>query len=123
METRRVRLESAFKTLPQPRGAREAIKLRGLRALGSSDQAEAQTLLGELAAYGLFIVPSGELESWLSHLNLGGGKPEWLVRLFSRIGQSPDDPNYLHPGNDDVWEFLDRIGDWMGDPKRLGVGV
>jgi len=121
MGVRRERLEHCFKIVPRSPGVREPMKLSGLAALNSSDQAEARALLEELSTYGLFAVPPGELESWLPHLSVGGGKSEWLVRVFSRIGQSPDEPSYLRPANDDVWEFLDRIADWVSKPNRLGV--
>jgi len=47
--------------------------------------------------------------------------PDWVVNIFSQIGQSEDDPNYLKPGNDDVWKFLDEIADWVDNSKRLGT--
>ena len=100
---------------PQP------IKYKGLSALGPADKAKGETFLNDLARYGVFLVPSGEQESWLRHLSVPGHGPEWLVELFSRIGQSENDTNYLHPGSDDVWNFLDVVATWVHDVSRLGT--
>jgi hypothetical protein len=99
----------------------EAIKRGGIEHLQPADRARAEALFGELAEYGLFLVPIGELEAWLSDLNVEGHAPKWLVEVFARIGASDDDPNYVRPGDDNVWAFLDDISRWVSNPHRRGM--
>ena len=102
-------------------GFREPIKCKGLAALSSEDKTKGELFLKKLSRYGLFIVPNGEQEAWLSHLDVYGHGPEWLVELFSRIGQLESDPTYLHPATNDVWRFLDDIAAWVHDSSRCGT--
>ena len=60
----------------------------GLRLLNSSDREGANNLLERLAeGHLLFIVPNGELESWLKHLGVSGHGPNWLVSMFEKLGE------------------------------------
>ncbi len=97
------------------------IKIEGVDIFGDADKQRATHLFDAYAAYGLFLVPVGELERWLKPM--GGMKhgPPWVVDLFRRIGQDETDTDYVRPGNGDVWEFLDSIAAWLEDPTRLGV--
>jgi hypothetical protein len=61
------------------------------------DRNQAYELLKTLAEYGMFIVPVGELESWLSFLALLNGNAPCLEFLFDQIGESETDQNYLKP--------------------------
>jgi hypothetical protein len=42
----------------------------GVNILNDKDKAGLQNLFDKLADYGLFVVPNGELESWLKKENL-----------------------------------------------------
>ena len=101
-------------------GNPSVIKKRGIDALNSPDKAKACAFLKELEKYGIFLVPIGELESWLLHLGVTGHGSEWVVNVFSKIGKSDKDPDYLKPTTGDVWDFLDRIAAWISNPGRLG---
>ncbi len=114
-------LRNVFGGLPLSADGRESIKSNGLAALSTPDRNRAEALLSELAKYGLFLVPPGELECWLPAVSAPGHGPDWLVDLFSRIGQSEDDRDYLHPGTDDVWSFLDTVSTWAQNSSRLGT--
>jgi hypothetical protein len=37
------------------------------------------------------------------------------------MGDDPNTTGYVHPGNDDVWAFIDLIGVWLKDPNRKGI--
>jgi hypothetical protein len=78
---------------------RAARELRGM----------AEQLLAGCAEYGLFIVPTGELECWLPELEVGGHGPEWLTAVF------------LRPAEGGVWRFVQHVARWIADPRRKGM--
>lgn len=121
LENERAHLQAAFAALSGPQYGRKPLKGKGVSALPIQEKRRAEELLAELSSYGLFVVPVGDLESWLAHLNVSGHGPEWLVRIFARMGQSESDPNYVDAGNDDVWHFLDGIAQWFDDTNRHGL--
>ncbi|WP_375771976.1 AAA family ATPase [Archangium gephyra] len=100
--------------------AKAQMKLKGIHLLPERERAEFQSiLLRPLAERGIFVVPEGELESWLPSLTQGVGrsdKPKWLMKVFERLGDEPDQPGYVQPGPQDVWTFLDGIADWIANP-------
>jgi hypothetical protein len=93
----------------------------GIDIFDSSEKQAAQNLLKQLEDYGLFIVPNGELESWLKPLQATGHGPSWLIEIFEKMGEDPQTPNYLKPSNNDVWEFIYRIKQWCINPNRKGI--
>lgn len=93
----------------------------GIAILTDDDKEAAQNLFNQLAEYGLFVVKTGELESWLKHLGATGHGPKWLIDIFEKMGENPDDPNYVKPDAGDVWAFLDLIGRWFRSPNRKGI--
>jgi len=99
------------------------IKRRGIDSLTGNDRQDVENLLRQLAAYGVFMVPAGELEQWLPGLSRGvcQNKSEWLVQTFQAMGEDPDDSAYLRPATDDVWAFVGSIRSWLHNANRLGV--
>lgn len=93
----------------------------GISLLNPDDRNEANILLNFLADYGLFTVRKGEVESWLKNLDVRGEKSTWLVRVFEKMGNNPQQRNYLRPGNGDVWKFFKEIKCWFEDPERKGI--
>lgn len=93
----------------------------GIEVLAPPEREATQALFRQLAEYGLFVVPSGELESWLKDLKVPGHGPQWLIGMFERIGVDPMAAGYLKPSNDDVWSFMGSIKAWLLDPKRKGI--
>ncbi|MEJ7759544.1 MAG: AAA family ATPase [Gemmatimonadaceae bacterium] len=93
----------------------------GLTILTEPDREAAQNLFDQLAGYGLFAIPGGELESWLKPLGATGHGPAWLVTAFGRMGEDPSDDGYVKPGTGDVWEFLAKVKAWLVDPTRKGI--
>ncbi|HEV2148898.1 MAG TPA: ATP-binding protein [Longimicrobiaceae bacterium] len=96
-------------------------KAGGIYNLPREHRAAAEVLLDGLAGYGIFVVPTGELECWLTHLEVGGHGPEWLTQVFERMGTDSSQPSYLRPGDGDVWRFMERLAAWIGDPLRRGM--
>lgn len=103
------------------------IKKDGVGALSGADRDLASRWLMELAAYGLFLVPVGELEQW----ELAGGdnkSREWVEKAFDAMGSDPDDAGYqtgpamVSPSLDapaaDVWTFVAQLKGWGARPVR-----
>ena len=100
-------------------------KRAGVGSLGDPEQQAAEVLLRDLAEYGIFLVPVGELERWLPGLGVPSDTPEqkrdWLPLIFGEMGCDPDEAGYLKPSADDVWSFVQHIGKWIADPSRKGM--
>jgi predicted ATPase len=84
-------------------------------------RAMAEQLLNACAEYGLFIVPTGELECWLPELEVGGHGPEWLTAVFQKMGTDPGTQEYLRPTGGGVWRFMQRVAQWIANPRRKGM--
>lgn len=93
----------------------------GIQILEESDQEALSNLFDKLAEYGLFIVPNGELESWLKPLNATGHGPNWLVEVFEKMGEDPNSDDYLKPTVGDVWSFIEKISVWFFNTQRKGI--
>ena len=66
-------------------------KSGGIALLEPEDREALTNLFDKLAQYGLFIVPEGEVESWLKALGATGHGPDWVVKMFQLMGEDPDD--------------------------------
>ena len=78
-----------------------------------------RTLLDELQEHGLFLVPVGELESWLPILMKGHSredKSRWAMLAAEKIEDSGE-------RNEGLWQFIRTLYDFL--QKQLGnfVGV
>ncbi len=93
----------------------------GISALPNEEREAAGNLLNQLAEYGLFVVPNGELECWLKNLGATGHGPKWLVEIFGKMGENPDSPDYIKPMNEDVWDFILKIKSWTSSVSRKGI--
>ncbi|MBY5341456.1 ATP-binding protein [Rhizobium leguminosarum bv. viciae] len=93
----------------------------GLNLLAGAEAETAWNLLLDLRRNGLFVVPRGEVENWLSDLNVERSKNGWLRDIFERMGSDPRSREYITPGDGDVWDFLGEIVEWMMNPNRRGI--
>jgi len=93
----------------------------GLSALSGQHAESCRSLLDQLVAYGIFLVPNGEMESWLTPLGVTSRKNQWLAEIFDRMGSDPASEGYVQPENGDVWDFVRQIAAWVGDPERHGM--
>jgi len=72
------------------------------------------TLLGKLRAAGLYVVPVGELEGWLSELGVGASRHnKWAwaneaAALVREVGRQEHD----------VWAFISSLGDYLDEQLR-----
>ncbi|MCH4545924.1 AAA family ATPase [Rhizobium changzhiense] len=97
-------------------------KLEGGLNLLTGDALEAaDNLVNDLARYGLFVVPRGEIENWLDGLDIPRSKSSWLRQIFEAMGEDPRASNYVAPSDGDVWDFMGRVSDWLRDHRRRGM--
>ncbi len=99
----------------------DAFKKGGRKCLKSTDTEKFDRIISKLNAYGLFVLPYGELESWLSDRGVVGKGSQWLVSMFESIGDNDDSPKFLKPSEGDVWQFLNSISAWIKNPSRMGM--
>jgi hypothetical protein len=121
LDPERLWLRGAFAALPRVGGEADPLKRGGVAKLDAGNRERAEAFLRELAAYGLFLVPVGELEAWLPDVGAAGTKSVWVTNLFDLIGASPDDACYLWPGEGDIWAFIDSMHAWIANPLRHGM--
>ncbi len=93
----------------------------GIDKLNDSNREAAENLCSKLAEYGLFLVKEGELECWLPELCVTGYKSHWLIEVFKKMGEDPNDENYLQPNNSGVWSFIGNVRSWLVNSNRKGI--
>jgi predicted ATPase len=93
----------------------------GLKLLDGPELETARLYLRTLAEYGVFLVPNGEVEAWLSKFGIGGKSAEWLIPMFERLGSDETLAEYVQPDDGDVWAFLGLVRNWLLDPERSGI--
>ena len=93
----------------------------GIEILDADNKSAAEQLFDNLEKFGIFPVRHGELESWLLHLKVPGKKTDWTVAMLERLGSDSTDPSYVKPGHEDVWQFVEKIVDWIRNPARKGT--
>jgi hypothetical protein len=84
----------------------------GIQLLEGDERAACQDLFDQLARHGIFVIPNGELESWLTNFGVAGHGPTWLMSMFEKMGNNPEHTDYLKPFDGDVWNFIKNIAQW-----------
>jgi hypothetical protein len=93
----------------------------GISLLQGDNKALAEKFFSDLAEYGLFVVQTGEIESWLKTLGCTGHGPPWLTQVFGKMGSDPLAADYVKPTAGDVWDFIHSIQRWVTNPARKGI--
>lgn len=93
----------------------------GIEALPKGELESCGSLFAQLGEYGIFVVPGGEVESWLKSIGVDANKESWLGEMFSKMGNEPTEDTYVKPSDGDVWEFLHRIRVWLTNTHRKGM--
>jgi hypothetical protein len=97
------------------------MKKGGVRLLEGDDRKSLEALIEQLQEYGIFVVPFGEVESWLENLGISASKEVWLTEIFKRMRSDPQVPDYVKPQSGDVWSFVSAIAQWTGNSARKGM--
>ena len=102
---------------------RETCKASGIDAFQDGDKQTVEQFLANMAEFGIFFVPVGELECWLADLGVGRtqSKAVWITNMFTKLGSDPKEANYVAPKQTDVWEFIGQIEAWIANPNRRGI--
>ena len=103
------------------RGDRQPKTDGGISLLTDEEREAAENLLNQMKEYGMFIVPNGEVERWLPDLDIDRRKYKWLRSIFDCMGNEPATDTYLTPSNEDVWAYVNEIGNWLKSPNRRGI--
>lgn len=93
----------------------------GINLLNGTDKEACNNFFDQLDEYGVFVVRNGELESWLKNLTATGHGSNWLIDVFTKMGENPDEANYLKPSTGDVWDFLGKVKKWINNTTRKGI--
>ena len=113
-------LRAALKQAMDATG-RDMKKDGGINILGMAEKEAAINLFTQLSEYGIFVVPEGELETWLPSTKATGHGPTWLIEVFEKMGEDPEETSFIKPSDGDVWKFLSQIKKWLIDPNRKGI--
>ena len=97
------------------------MKEGGISLLEEDELESCQSLINQLAEYGIFVVPKGEVESWLGYLDIKASKANWLPEVFDRMKADPADSKYVKPQDKDVWKFIESVAGWVTYEERLGM--
>ena len=97
---------------------RPVCKAQGVAAFVGAELTEVTAFVNKMKEYGVFFVPVGELECWLSAQGVPrtSNKPKWITDMFTRMGAGD-----VVVGNDDAWTFVEAIEAWISRPDRLGI--
>lgn len=93
----------------------------GIQLLDPDSKESCLNFFNSLSDYGVMIIKNGELESWLKSLKVGGHGSKWLIDIFKKMGENPNDKSYIKPENNDVWDFIGEIKFWIENNKRKGI--
>lgn len=97
------------------------MKRDGIGVLPPEQQEAAEILISNVAEYGVFVVPTGELERWFPQLHNKAdrpGKSRWVPWVF---GLMNDEPGLFEVEDGDVWGFMRKVGEWISDSERKGI--
>lgn len=96
-------------------------KNHSIDTLDKDSKVVAKNLIANAAEYGVFIVPVGAVEGWLSHLGATGTRTNWIISLFELMGTDPASSQFVGPDKGDVWDFIREISNWIRNPEKKGM--
>jgi ABC-type cobalamin/Fe3+-siderophores transport system ATPase subunit len=119
----RAKLKERLVKRLQPENNKIELKGAVIAELKRSEVTIFEAICASMAEYGVFLVPVGELEDWLSSLSLKRSteKLKWLRAALDRMGIDPSADGYARPTNGDIWQFMRKVNRWIRDPARKGT--
>jgi len=91
--------------------------LGGLEILETDKKNNGEELLSKLKKYGIFIVPSGTLESWSVDLfNESYDKSHWLEIVLEKLSSEE-----ITLSEKKIWIFIKDVNTWLTNPNREGM--
>ena len=93
----------------------------GIDLLEGQEKEACNNFLNQLEEYGVFVIKSGELESWLKPLGAPGHGPNWLINIFEKLGENPESESFVKPEKGDVWDFIGKTKIWIDNFNRKGI--
>lgn len=93
----------------------------GIQLLEPRDREACSNFFLKLSDYGVFVVPNGEIETWLPSLTISRNKGTWLTTIFEAMGEEPSTPSYVRPCAGDVWDFIGSVRDWASGVNKKGI--
>lgn len=119
----RTKLKDQLVKRLQPADGKLDLKGPMIAQLTSEEAKIFKNTRNSMAEYGVFLVPVGELEDWLSYLGLkrSAEKSKWLRMALDRLGVDPEAEGYARPTNDDIWQFMRDVNRWILNPDREGT--
>ena len=83
----------------------QGLKLKGVAGVPETLKDNLKTLISDLNEHGLFLVPCGELESWIPQLMQGvsrENKSRWATEAARKIEDH-------EKGENDIWSYIEKI--------------
>ena len=102
-------LTSALSDLRSDLNGMRALKRGGIAALPAPLSQTVRELVGDLAVWGLFPVPVGELEEWLAGCGISASKRTKWAWANEAAGYVRS--NVV--GSCDIWRFITDVGDFL----------
>ncbi|HEB61717.1 MAG TPA: hypothetical protein ENI82_01065 [Bacteroidetes bacterium] len=104
-----LRLTRNLKKIRETGSAWADLKKRGINALDEEKKKLFRKISETCSQYGLFIVPCGELESWLTAhgLEYSSNKARWIVSALEKISEIKPDKN------EDPWKFINQVIEYI----------
>lgn len=102
-------LRNRLNLLSRELSPQQNLKLKGVVAVPEGLQVEINSLLTDLKSIGLFLVPCGELESWIPTLMTGvtrENKSLWATEAARKIEDHGE-------GEGDIWAYIRSIVDYF----------
>lgn len=111
----------SLKAVSKDNDKKEYKRNGGINLLEGGEKEAAEAFLSVLGKYGLFVVPTGEIESWLPDLDIPRAKYTWLRQIFEKMGTDPMETGYVNPSEGDVWDFIGSLQAWLNNQARKGM--
>lgn len=95
-----------FVNLNHKEGDPDPYRNQGVRFLDGDLKKDITLMLEELKKNGIFVVPYGEVETWLQELNIQEKKAKWLVKVLKFLPST-------RITNDNVWKFMRDMSSYI----------